>query len=242
MIESVPATCRAGDVRLEDVVDTVLHLEGDRHGELRVLRAVKHRFGSTQEIGLFSMGSGGFCSVPDPSAVFLADRRPGVPGSVVATAVEGHRPLLVEVQALAGASSLAHPRRSAQGLDAGRLELLLAVLGTQLPDLLTPMLDVYAMAVGGVRVSEPGVDLALCAAVVSSVVGRGCPERVVLCGEVGLGGELRRVARMEQRLAEAARHGFTSAVVPRSGPGSHPGLEVMRVPSLDAALTVVGLV
>lgn len=230
----------AGPRVLEHVVDTVLHLEGDRHGELRVLRAVKHRFGSTQEIGLFSVGADGFHSVPDPSALFLADRRPGVPGSVVAPAVDGRRPLLVEVQALVTRSQLPQPRRSAQGLDGGRLNVLLAVLDRHV-ELPTSGLDVYAMAVGGVRVGEPGVDLALCAGVASSATGVAVADDLVLVGEVGLSGELRRVGRMEQRLSEAARHGFTRAVVPRSGPAEHEGLEVLRVPSLEAALTVVGL-
>lgn len=231
----------AGPRVLEHIVDTVLTLDGDRHGELRILRAVKHRFGSTQEIGLFEITEAGFVSVDDPSELFLADRRPGIPGSVVVPALEGQRPLLVEVQALVTKTQLPQARRSAQGLDGGRLNLLLAVLARRL-DLPTSGLDIYAMAVGGVKISEPGADLAICAAVTSAVTNVAAAERMVLFGEVGLGGELRRVARMEQRLGEAARHGFTAAVVPRSAPMSHPDIQVTAVPSLEAALTVAGLI
>ncbi len=231
----------AGPRVLEHIVDTVLTLDGDRHSELRILRAVKHRFGSTQEIGLFAIHGEGFTSVADPSEMFLEDRRSGIPGSVVVPALEGQRPLLVEVQALVANSPLPQARRSAQGLDGGRLNLLLAVL-TRRMGISSAGLDVYAMAVGGVKVSEPGVDLALCAAVTSALTNQAAAEGLVVFGEVGLGGELRRVARMDQRLGEAARHGFTAAVVPRSAPSSHPDIEVMRVPTLEAALTVAGVV
>lgn len=230
----------AGPRVLEHVVDTVLTLEGDRHGELRILRASKHRFGSTQEVGLLALSATGFTSVADPSAMFLADRRAGVPGSVVAPALEGRRPLLVEVQALVTRSQLPQPRRSAQGLDGGRLSMLLAVLARRV-EVSTSGADVYAMAVGGVRVTEPGVDLATCAAVTSSVTNRAVREDLVLFGEVGLGGELRSVARMGQRLNEAARHGFRTAIVPRSAAEAHPDIEVVAVPTLDAALTVAGV-
>ena len=230
----------AGPRVLEHVVDTVLSMEGDRHHDLRVVRATKHRFGSTQEIGLFSLGADGLESVPDASGMFLSDRRPGIPGSVVTPAIEGHRPLLVEVQALVAPSALAQPRRSAKGLDSGRLSLLLAVLERR-AGLPIAGLDVYAMAVGGVRVLEPGVDLALCLALASSLTGRPVPAGLVACGEVGLGGELRRVGRLEQRLSEAARLGFTSAVVPSSAPADFPGIEVLRMPALETALTLFDL-
>jgi DNA repair protein RadA/Sms len=230
----------AGPRVLEHVVDTVLSVDGDRHHQLRLLRAHKHRFGSTEEIGLFAMASGGLEGVPDPSGLFLGDRRPGVPGSVVTPALEGHRPLLVEVQTLVAPSSLAQPRRSVQGLDGGRVALLLAVLqrragvavGTQ---------DVYAMAVGGVRVVEPGADLALCVALASSFTSRPVAAGLVACGEVGLGGELRQVGRLERRLHEAARLGFTTALVPRSAPSVDAPIEVLRVPTLEAALDLLDL-
>ena len=145
-----------------------------------------------------------------------------------------------EVQALVTRSQLPQPRRSAQGLDGGRLSMLLAVLARRV-EVSTAGLDVYAMAVGGVRVTEPGVDLATCAAVTSSVTNRAAREDLVLFGEVGLGGELRSVARMGQRLNEAARHGFRTAIVPRSAAEAHPDIEVVAVPTLDAALTVAGV-
>jgi DNA repair protein RadA/Sms len=230
----------AGPRVLEHVVDTVLSFEGDRHHALRLLRASKHRFGSTEEIGLFAMASGGLEPVADPSGMFLGDRRPGVPGTVITAALEGHRPLLVEVQSLVAHSTLSQPRRSAQGLDSGRLSLLLAVLErhTQLP---ISANDVYAMAVGGVRVVEPGADLALCVALASSFIGRPVPDKLVVCGEVGLGGEVRQVGRLERRLAEASRMGFTTALVPRSAPEVDAPIALLRVPSLAAALDLFDL-
>ena len=230
----------AGPRVLEHVVDTVLSFEGDRHHALRLLRAQKHRFGSTEELGLFAMAGSGLDPVPDPSGLFLGDRRPGVPGAVVTPALEGHRPILVEVQTLVAQSTLSQPRRSAQGLDSGRLSLLLAVLDrhAQLP---IGALDVYAMAVGGARVVEPGADLALCMALASSFVGRPIAATTVACGEVGLGGELRQVGRIERRLAEASRLGFTTAVVPRSAPKIDAPIELLRVPTLAAALDLADL-
>lgn len=155
-------------------------------------------------------------------------------------ALEGHRPILVEVQTLVAQSTLSQPRRSAQGLDSGRLSLLLAVLDrhAQLP---IGALDVYAMAVGGARVVEPGADLALCMALASSFVGRPIAATTVACGEVGLGGELRQVGRIERRLAEASRLGFTTAVVPRSAPKIDAPIELLRVPTLAAALDLADL-
>ena len=230
----------AGPRVLEHVVDTVLSFEGDRHHALRVLRAQKHRFGSTEELGLFAMAGDGLEPVPDPSGLFLGDRRPGVPGSVVTPAVDGHRPLLVEIQALVSTSTLAQPRRSAQGLDTGRLSLLLAVMDRR-AGLPVAGMDVYASAVGGVKVLEPGADLAICLALASAMIGEPVGEDVVACGEVGLGGELRQVGRIDRRLAEAARLGFRRAIVPRSAPDVDAPIELVRVPSLVAALSVAGL-
>ena len=230
----------AGPRVLEHVVDTVLSFEGDRHHALRLLRASKHRFGSTEELGLFAMASEGLTPVPDPSGLFLGDRRPGVPGAVVTPALEGHRPLLVEVQTLVVDSALSQPRRSSQGLDGGRLSLLLAVLERRAG---LPMqgLDVYAMAVGGVKVIEPGADLAICCALASSFVARPVGESVVAVGAVGLAGELRQVGRLDRRLAEASRLGFRTAVVPRSAPQVDAPIEVLRVPTLAAALDLLDL-
>jgi DNA repair protein RadA/Sms len=226
----------AGPRLLEHVVDTVLSFEGDRHHALRLLRALKHRFGPTSELGLFEMVGRGLVGVPDAGAMFLADRQPGVPGSVVVPTIEGHRPLLVELQALVGPAAVpAVPRRSAQGLDGGRLALLLAVLDrrARLP---LGGCDVYASAVGGVRVVEPGADLALVLALVSAHADVALPDDLVACGEVGLGGELRQVSQTPRRLAEAARLGFSQAIVPASAPGGDAGLVVHRAGSLVDAL------
>ena len=230
----------AGPRVLEHVVDTVLSFEGDRHHALRLLRAQKHRFGSTEELGLFAMATTGLEAVPDPSGLFIGDRRPGIPGSIVTPALEGHRPLLVEVQTLVASSQLAQPRRSCQGLDSGRLSLLLAVLERRAGVGIQAM-DVYANAVGGVKVVEPGADLAICLGLASAVSSIPIDASTVACGEVGLGGEIRQVGRIERRLAEASRLGFTHAVVPRSAPDVDAPIELLRVPSLAAAVELLGL-
>src|SRR4051812_19463283 len=203
----------AGPRVLEHVVDTVLAFEGDRHHALRLLRAVKHRFGSTSELGVFEMTAGGLVGVADPSGLFLADRRCGVAGSAVVAAIDGHRPLLVEVQALVTATPLPAPRRSAQGVDQGRLAMLLAVLQERTGRGFAKY-DVYVSAVGGVRLAEPGADLGTCLALASALTGRPVAPSVVACGEVGLAGEVRQVGQTSRRLAEAARLGFRHALVP----------------------------
>ena len=230
----------AGPRVLEHVVDTVLAFEGDRNHMLRLLRATKHRFGPTSELGLFEMREEGLIGVPDASGLFLADRCAGLPGSAVVPTIEGHRPLLVEVQSLVTPSPLGMPRRSAQGLDAGRVALLLAVLDKR-AGFVSSTADVYVSAVGGVRLVEPGADLAVCLALVSAIVGRPLPEGMVACGEVGLGGELRQVAQLPRRLAEASRLGFDRAIVPARGPNGVDGLRVRRVESLADALVAAGL-
>jgi DNA repair protein RadA/Sms len=234
----------AGPRVLEHVVDTVLSFEGDRHHALRLLRAAKHRFGPTGELGLFEMGDGGLAPVPDPSHLFLGDRSVhdgmAVPGSVVVSAMEGNRPLLVELQALVAPSPLPQPRRSAQGLDGGRLSLLIAVLERRVGLSLLGA-DVYASAVGGVRVTEPAADLALALALASALTGTPLPPGLVACGEVGLAGEVRQAAHTSRRLAEAARLGFTRAVVPASAPDPPPGLDALRVATLGEAVSRLGL-
>ncbi len=230
----------AGPRVLEHLVDTVLSFEGDRHYALRVLRATKHRFGSTQELGLFEMTEAGLTGVPDPSGLFLADRREGVAGSVVVPTVEGHRPLLVEMQALVSSSSLAQPRRCAQGIDSGRLSLLLAVLERRV-GMTLGCVDVHASAVGGVRVIEPGADLAIALALVSSLTGEALSEDLVAFGEVGLGGELRQVSQPERRLIEAGRLGFRRAIVPASSPSPPPGVEVLRASTLAEAIELADI-
>jgi DNA repair protein RadA/Sms len=228
----------AGPRVLEHLVDTVLSFEGERHHALRLLRATKHRYGSTDELGLFEMTAAGLAGVPDPSALFLADRRPGTPGSVVAPVLDGHRPLLVEVQALVTKSHLPVPRRSAQGLDSGRLSLLLAVLHKRVA-ISFHEADVHSVVAGGVKVVEPGADLALALALVSARTGRPIPDDVVACGEVGLGGELRQVHQTARRLAEAARLGFRRAIVPASAPVDAPGIQVLRAATLAEAVALV---
>jgi DNA repair protein RadA/Sms len=225
----------AGPRALEHLVDTVLSFDGDRHHALRMLRAVKHRFGSTDELGLFEMGEAGLDAVPDPSALFLADRQTGVPGSVVAPVLDGQRPLLVEVQALVVPSQAPAPRRTAQGVDGGRLAQVLAVLQRR-AELDLSRFEVHVAVAGGVRVAEPAADLAVAVAVASAATGQPVASEVVVCGEVGLGGELRQVHRTERRLAEATRLGFRRAVVPRSAPAGPDGLRVTRASSLVKGL------
>ena len=231
----------AGPRVLEHVEDTVLSFEGDRHHALRLLRAVKHRFGATDELGVFEMAGQGLLGVPDASSLFLTDRRTGVAGSAVVPTLQGQRPLLVEVQALTNRLSPGvPPRRSAQGLDGGRLALLLAVLErrTRL-DLSTH--EVFASAVGGVRLTEPGADLAVCLALVSALTDQPLPADLVVFGEVGLAGELRQAAHAPRRLAEAARLGFRRAVVPANSPDGPPGLRLSRVATLAEAVAALAV-
>jgi DNA repair protein RadA/Sms len=225
----------AGPRVLEHLVDTVLSFEGESHHALRLLRTTKHRFGSTDELGLFEMTGAGLAGVPDPSALFLADRRPGTAGSVVAPVLDGQRPLLVEVQALVTPTTIPTPRRSAQGLDTGRLSLVLAVLAQRVGEGFARD-DVHTVVAGGVKVAEPGADLALALALASARSGRPIADDVVACGEVGLGGELRQVHQTARRLAEAARLGFRRAVVPASAPEGPGGIEVLRVSTLAEAV------
>jgi DNA repair protein RadA/Sms len=230
----------AGPRVLEHLVDTVLSFEGDRHHALRLLRAVKHRFGPTGELGLFSMGEKGLEAVSDPSGMLLGDRQPGVTGSVVVPVQEGSRILLVEVQALVTSTTLTNPRRSAQGLDASRLAQLVAVLGRHCTMELANR-DVHVAVAGGVRVVEPAVDLGLALALASSERGRAVPADVVALGEVGLGGEVRQVASTPRRLAEAARLGFQRAILPWSAPPPPPGIRALRAGDLRTALAICDL-
>ena len=229
----------AGPRVLEHLVDTVLAFDGERHHALRLLRAVKHRFGGTHELGLYEMGERGLVGVPDPSALFLADRQPGAAGSVVAPVLDGHRPLLVEVQALVVPSQLATPRRTAQGIDGGRLAQVLAVLERH-ARLSLGRHEVHVAVAGGVRVPDVGVDLAVALAVASAARERPVPPDLVACGELGLGGELRQVHRTERRLSEAARLGFTHALVPRSAPPPPAGMRLGRSSSVREALRLTG--
>ncbi len=230
----------AGPRVLEHLVDTVLAFEGDRHHALRLLRASKHRFGSTEELGVFEMTGDGLQPVSDPSRMFLEDRRGDVPGSAVAPVLDGYRPLLVELQALTTEGSLAHPRRCGQGVDAGPLAMVLAVLGERVR-FDVGRRDVHALAVGGVRVVEPAADLPLALAVASSLGDQPLPAGLVAIGEIGLGGELRQAQQTPRRLAEAARLGFTTAIVPRSAPDAPPGIELLRAGTVGEAIALAAL-
>jgi DNA repair protein RadA/Sms len=232
----------AGPRVLEHIVDTVLAFEGERHHALRLVRATKHRFGPTNELGLFEMAGIGLIGVPDPSQLFLGDRRTGVPGSAVAPTMEGQRPLVIEVQALTTPAPHNVPaRRTAQGVDSNRLAMLLAVL-QQRARLPVHEHDVYASTVGGVKLIEPGLDLALCLAIVSAVLDRPLPPDLVAFGEVGLAGEVRQVSHSARRLSESGRLGFVRAIVPRNAPEPDtPGLRLLRVATLPEALAAAGL-
>ncbi|CAB4572838.1 MAG: DNA repair protein RadA [Actinobacteria bacterium] len=231
----------AGPRTLEHVVDVVLGFEGDRHHSLRLLRAVKNRYGPTDELGLFEMVEDGLVGVPDASRLFLTDRRTGVAGSAVLPTLEGQRPLLVEVQALTTATSAGgSPRRSAQGVDPSRLAMLLAVLERR-ARVTTAGLEVYASAVGGVRLVEPGADLALVLAICSAISNQPIAPDLVVFGEVGLAGELRQVTHAKRRLAEAARLGFRRAIVPANSPDGGTGMSLLRVATVAEALAAASL-
>ncbi len=208
----------AGPRALEHLVDVVLHFDGDRHSQLRMVRAVKNRYGPTDEVGCFDLGEYGLIGLPDPSGLFLSQHREPVPGTCVTVTLEGRRPLPAEVQALVGNSVLEVPRRTTSGLDAARVGLVLAVLQRR-AGLKLGRQDVYAATVGGVRLTEPSVDLAVAISLASSAANLSVPHGVVAIGEVGLAGEVRRVAGLSRRLAEAERMGFRRAVVPAGSAG-----------------------
>lgn len=225
----------AGPRVLEHLVDTVLYFESEPAMRLRLLRAVKNRFGATDEVGVFEMTEKGLAPVENPSAVFLAHRPAEAPGSAVCAAMSGTRPLLVEVQALVSPSGLAMPRRQALGVDPGRLNMLCAVLGIHAGLDITGH-DVFVNVAGGIKLTEPAADLAVAVAVMSSLANRPVPADVVCFGEVGLAGELRAVSRTSARLTEAARQGFNRAL---TAPGKHGKVKDVRLLSasrLDAAL------
>lgn len=211
----------AGPRVMEHLVDTVLYLEGDRSHAFRLLRAVKNRFGSTNEIGVFEMKEGGLEEVANPSQLLLAERPLGASGSVVMCCVEGTRPLLVEIQALVSASGWSQPRRTSIGVDANRLSILVAVLEKKL-GFQFPQQDVFVNVAGGVRLVEPAADLAVTVALMSSYLDRPLPEDLAVWGEVGLTGEVRGVSHTDLRLAEARKLGFAKAILPASNAARLP--------------------
>jgi DNA repair protein RadA/Sms len=229
----------AGPRVLEHMVDTVLYFEGDSGSRYRLIRAFKNRFGAVNELGVFAMTDTGLREVSNPSAIFLSRHADPVPGSVVMVTLEGSRPLLVEVQALVDESHLSNPRRVTTGLESNRLAMLLAVLHRH-GGVVTYDQDVFANVVGGVRVTETGADLALVLALMSSLRSRNLPQDLVVFGEVGLAGEIRPVPNGQERLMEAAKHGFKRALVPRANAPRKDikGLQVIAVTRLDEALSL----
>ncbi len=231
----------AGPKVLEHMVDTVLHFEGDRGHHFRILRGMKNRFGPTDEIGVFEMTSLGLVNVSNPSEIFLADRREDVSGAVVFAGIEGTRPILVEIQALVAPSSMANPRRNVVGWDSGRLSMLAAVLETRAGIPLSGR-DIFLNVAGGVKITEPAADLAVAAALLSSVTGRPCPKNSIFFGEVGLAAEIRRVPHPEQRIKEAAKLGFEQAIMPKSKAktAKKAELAITYVDSLAALIETLG--
>ncbi len=231
----------AGPRVLEHMVDTVLYLEGDRFHSYRLLRSVKNRFGSTNEVGVFEMRQQGLREVTNPSEIFLAERLPNASGSAIAAPIEGTRPLLVEVQALASTTAFAQPRRTANGVDFNRLLLITAVLSKRAGLRLSDQ-DIFVNVVGGLKITEPGSDLAVALAIVSSVRNRPVAADMVLLGEVGLSGELRSVSQLERRLKEARKLGFRQAIIPRiAGKAASemdfpPDMTIIRARSIHQAI------
>jgi DNA repair protein RadA/Sms len=241
----------AGPRVLEHLVDVVLHFEGDRNSRFRMVRAMKNRFGPIDEVGCFDLSSEGISAVTDPTGLFVENHHTQVPGTCVAVTMEGRRPLLAEVQALVTQSPLERPRRTTSGLDGARMAMVLAVL-QQHCGLRLHSQDVFASTVGGAKLTEPAVDLAVAVALASASQGAIPPRGVVAMGEIGLAGELRRVRDLPQRLAEAARLGFQVAVVPaqpgsrssswaaqRHEPRTVDGMRVIEVPDVDTALRLL---
>ncbi|OFE19070.1 DNA repair protein RadA [Humibacillus sp. DSM 29435] len=232
----------AGPRVLEHLVDVVVAFEGDRHSRLRLVRAVKNRFGPTDEVGCFDLSEAGIVGLPDPSGLFLSHRDHAVAGTCVTVTLEGRRPLVAEVQALVAPSTLPSPRRTSSGLDSSRLAMIIAVLDKRAG---APVgnRDIFAATVGGVRITEPAADLAIVCAVASSVVDQPLATDVVAFGEVGLAGEVRRVSGLQRRLAEAARLGFRHALVPHGSSGEltvPPGISVVEVADVPRAIEAMG--
>lgn len=228
----------AGPRALEHIVDTVLYFEGDRNAQYRVLRAIKNRFGSTNEIGLFEMRSEGLIDVPDASKIFLSERPLDVPGSIVIPTIEGTRPLLVEIQALVSSSPFMPPRRTSDSVDIKRIQLLLAVLEKRVGMMLGGS-DVFVKVAGGIKVDEPALDLGLAVALASSHRNAKTSSGTVVFGEIGLAGEIRAVTQVEPRIREAERMGFKRIILPKGnlkGLSAKPAVELIGVESVADGL------
>ena len=232
----------AGPRVLEHLVDVVIQFEGDRHSRLRLVRAVKNRFGPTDEVGCFDLSDVGIVGLADPSGLFLSSRDHAVPGTCVTVTLEGRRPLVAEVQALVATSTLPSPRRTSSGLDASRLAMIIAVLDKRAGAPVGTR-DIFAATVGGVRITEPAADLAIVCAVASSVVDQPLATDVIALGEVGLAGEVRRVSGLQRRLGEAARLGFRHALVPHGSLADvtvPDGLRAIEVADVPRAIEAMG--
>ena len=228
----------AGPKLLEHMVDTVLYFEGDRNHIFRVLRAVKNRFGSTNEIGVFEMKDRGLEEVANPSAVFLSGRPASAAGSVVAASMEGTRPILVELQALTSGTNFGTPRRTILGLDPNRVALLAAVMEKKIGMHLMGY-DIFMNVAGGVRVIEPAVDLAIVAAIASSFLDKPVPDRTVVMGEVGLTGEVRAIGQADTRIYESAKMGFNRCIVPQSNLKRLPAMEGVEIAGVSTVSEAV---
>ena len=231
----------AGPKLLEHMVDTVLYFEGDRNHMFRILRAVKNRFGSTNEIGVFEMNESGLLEVTNPSAVFLNERSVNQPGSVVTASMEGTRPILVEFQALASSTTLGTPRRTILGIDQNRVALLIAVMEKKLGMHLMGH-DIFMNVVGGVKVNEPAVDMGIVSAIASSFLDRPIQDATVVLGEIGLTGEVRAIGHLETRIAEAGKMGFTRCIVPESSlkrAVEITGIELIGVKTISEAAEIL---
>ncbi len=227
----------AGPMTLEHLVDAVIYLEGERYGPYRILRAVKNRFGRVSEVGIFEMKQVGLVEVKNPSAVFLQKRLENVAGTAISCILEGNRPILVEVQALATKSIYGYPKRTAQGIDLNKLFLQIAVLGKR-AQLNLFNTDIYLNIVGGFRVKEPAVDLASCVAIASAAQNKIVDPKMVIIGEVGLSGEVRPTVQLEQRILEAAKLGFKKALIPQTNIKAPKDIKVFKVRSLQRALNL----
>ena len=228
----------AGPRIMEHMVDTVLYFEGDRSHVFRILRAVKNRFGSTNEIGVFEMKEKGLAEVPNPSEIFLAERSVNAPGSVVTASMEGTRPILVEIQGLASSSGLGNPRRTVLGLDPNRVALIAAVMEKRLGINLSG-LDIFMNVAGGVKVVEPAADLGIGVALASSFLDLPVPEGTTVIGEIGLTGEIRAVGHVEARVKEAAKMGFTRCLLPQNSIKQVPDIPDMIIQGITALKQVV---
>ena len=230
----------AGPKILEHIVDTVIQFEGETNHTFRILRSSKNRFGSTNEIGIFEMSEKGLCEVKNPSELFLSERDRKIPGSVVTSTIEGTRPILLEVQALVTPSNFGYPQRVTTGFDQRRLSILLAVLEKRANQRVSAN-NIFVNMAGGVRISEPAVDLAVCTSIVSSLLDKNVDNQTVIIGEVGLGGEVRSVGNIEKRIQEAEKLGFTKAVIPANNAKNFKSNGKIKILPIENLSEVVNL-